>query len=255
MVPFFHILRANGPPFLMAQRRVSSTTLLHRLACPPEISYSGRGGSGRDHRHRGSLPTRAPTRKAQYPRLPDTNEPGRCAHWEGRTAPRKVFFCPPGQWERNRSGDALAVSLRHSQKRLTSSLVHLCGGTLDQPHSCRACRVRIEGARVSNPLSSTEILKVRGLFEFLWLYMGSRCGSQVVTLGMAEAKRCGYGEDGIYFDHRGNCRELGPHVGDLHADHPGAGRDTRGPPPGLLVTVDRPRPRLRHQRSKRRGIG
>jgi hypothetical protein len=111
------------------------------------------------------------------------------------------------------------------------------------------------GVRGSNPLSSTEILKVRGLFEFLWLYMGSRCGSQVVTSGMAEAKRCGYGEDGIYFDHRGNCRELGPHIGDLHADHPGAGRDTRGPPPGLLVTVDRPRPRLRHQRSKRRGIG
>jgi hypothetical protein len=63
--------------------------------------------------------------------------------------------------------------------------------------------VRIEGVRGSNPLSSTEFLQVRWPVRV----PGSRLGSPGVgakphNSGMAGAARRGYGEDGIYFDHR-----------------------------------------------------
>ncbi len=36
------------------------------------------------------------------------------------------------------------------------------------------------------------------MFEFLWLDVGAKLSA----FGMARASRRGYGEDGIYFDHR-----------------------------------------------------
>ena len=36
-------------------------------------------------------------------------------------------------------------------------------------------------------------------------------GAMLQAFVMAEAKRRGYGEDGIYFDHRGNCRDSTNH--------------------------------------------
>jgi hypothetical protein len=36
-------------------------------------------------------------------------------------------------------------------------------------------------------------------------------GAKLQAFGMAEAKRRGYGEDGIYFDHRGDCRDSAHH--------------------------------------------
>ena len=43
--------------------------------------------------------------------------------------------------------------------------------------------LRIEGVRGSNPLSSTEFLQVKDLFEFLRLHVGSHRGSQVADFG------------------------------------------------------------------------
>ena len=41
--------------------------------------------------------------------------------------------------------------------------------------------------------------------------MGANVGAKLQAFGMAEAKRRGYGEDGIYFDHRGDCRDSAHH--------------------------------------------
>ena len=38
---------------------------------------------------------------------------------------------------------------------------------------------------------------------------------------MAEAKRRGYGEDGIYFDHRGDCRDSAARAAARREDIPG----------------------------------
>jgi hypothetical protein len=35
--------------------------------------------------------------------------------------------------------------------------------------------------------------------------------AKLQVFGMAEAKRRGYGDDGIYFDHRANCRDSAHH--------------------------------------------
>jgi hypothetical protein len=41
-----------------------------------------------------------------------------------------------------------------------------------------------------------------------WLSVGgANVGAKSHNSGMARAARRGYGEDGIYFDHRGDCRD------------------------------------------------
>ena len=41
--------------------------------------------------------------------------------------------------------------------------------------------------------------------------MGAMWEAKLQASGMAEAKRRGYGEDGIYFDHQGDCRDSAHH--------------------------------------------
>ena len=43
------------------------------------------------------------------------------------------------------------------------------------------------------------------------LCWGANAGAKSYNLGMAGASRRGYGEDGIYFDHRGDCRDSALH--------------------------------------------
>jgi hypothetical protein len=55
-------------------------------------------------------------------------------------------------------------------------------------------------------------LQVGWPVRVFWLDVGSHCGSRVVKIpGMPEAKRRGYREDGIYFDHRSDCRDSAQH--------------------------------------------
>ena len=61
---------------------------------------------------------------------------------------------------------------------------------------------RIEGVRSSNPLSSTEKVQVKRNIRIAAFLRGS----QAAGLVYADVKRRGYGEDGIYFDHRADCR-------------------------------------------------
>jgi hypothetical protein len=69
----------------------------------------------------------------------------------------------------------------------------------------------MEGVRGSNPLSSTKFLQIRSSISSLaddgcqaW---GAIVGAKLLASGMAGASRRGYGEDGIYCDHRGDCRD------------------------------------------------
>ena len=61
----------------------------------------------------------------------------------------------------------------------------------------------MEGVRGSNPLSSTEEIAGQKRSSAPPIPRLAQLGEQ--TLGMAGAARRGYGEDGIYFDHRGDC--------------------------------------------------
>jgi hypothetical protein len=45
------------------------------------------------------------------------------------------------------------------------------------------------------------------MFSFWALRWGANVGGRSWTSGMARASRRGYGEDGIYFDHRDDCRD------------------------------------------------
>ena len=49
------------------------------------------------------------------------------------------------------------------------------------------------------------------LFGFLRVGVGAIVGAKLSTRGMAGASRRGYGEDGIYFDHRADCRDSAHH--------------------------------------------
>ena len=40
------------------------------------------------------------------------------------------------------------------------------------------------------------------------LSLGAIAGAKLQAPGMARASRRGYGEDGIYFDHRDDCRDV-----------------------------------------------
>jgi hypothetical protein len=70
----------------------------------------------------------------------------------------------------------------------------------------------MEGVRGSNPLSSTKkFLQIRSgissLADGRRPARGAIVGAKLLASGMAGASRRGYGEDGIYFDHRGDCRD------------------------------------------------
>src|SRR5262245_36400355 len=43
--------------------------------------------------------------------------------------------------------------------------------------------------------------------------MGAKPGAKCYASGMADTRRRGYGEDGIYFDHAGECRDSRYHKG------------------------------------------
>jgi hypothetical protein len=69
----------------------------------------------------------------------------------------------------------------------------------------------MEGVRGSNPSAPPGNTRSEPLCESRQL----AAGAKVQAFGMAEAeaetKRRGYGEDGIYFDHRADCRDSTHH--------------------------------------------
>jgi hypothetical protein len=48
-------------------------------------------------------------------------------------------------------------------------------------------------------------------FDFMALDVGAVAGAKSQTLSMAGASRRGYGEDGIYFDHRADYHDSAYH--------------------------------------------
>ena len=117
-----------------------------------------------------------------------------------------------------------------------------------------------------NVKTSPSSCRSGGLFEFLALGWGANVGAKSYNSGMAGAARRGYGEDGIYFDHRGRTGsnsgpllvgqgQLGSTILSSRPDRPAQtmlwrrsgsrGGSRRRPGPRSAAEVVKPRPQHR----------
>jgi hypothetical protein len=69
---------------------------------------------------------------------------------------------------------------QRDRPRTTATSHQRTGDQPQRPPTTSLPRVRIEGVRGSNPLSSTEFFQVRWPVRFFGSGLGSQCGSQVV---------------------------------------------------------------------------